>query len=191
MHGLINRAIQCFIQDTYGGPAWAGIAALTSLPEGGFNALRLYDPALTETLIDTATRHLEKDRAGLLEDLGTYLVSHPNRASLRRLLRFGGQDFDDFLHSIDDLPDWARLAVPDLTFPGLELRSLGEGEYRIEIEENFRGAIHVALGMLRGMADDYGVLAVLTLAPDRPGIAVQVHEHQFSTGRDFNLAVSL
>ncbi|MFQ6552571.1 heme NO-binding domain-containing protein [Aestuariibius insulae] len=191
MHGLINRAIQCFIEDTYGSSAWIEIAARSSLPDGEFEALRLYDPALTDTLIATATKHLDKDRASLLEDLGTYLVSHPNRASLRRLLRFGGQNFDDFLHSIDDLPDWARLAVPDLTLPGLELHSLGQGEYRIEIEENFRGAIHVALGLLRGMADDYGVLAVLSLSSDHPGVAVQVHEHQFSAGRDFHLAASL
>ena len=26
MHGLVNRAIQCFIRDTYGFPAWEEIA---------------------------------------------------------------------------------------------------------------------------------------------------------------------
>ncbi len=64
----------------------------------------------------------------LLEDLGTYLVSHPNVQGLRRLLRFGGAGFIDFLHSLDELHDRARLAVPDLDLPQLELRDHGSAD---------------------------------------------------------------
>ena len=34
-----------------------------------------------------------------LEDVGTFLVSNPQVEALRRLLRFGGVNYVDFLHS--------------------------------------------------------------------------------------------
>lgn len=35
MHGLINRSIQCFVQDTYGAELWADVAADAGLRPRG------------------------------------------------------------------------------------------------------------------------------------------------------------
>ena len=59
------------------------------------------------------SRLLGRPVAGMMEDLGTYLIMNPSFPAVRRLLRFSGVTFLDFLHSLDDLPDRVRLAVPD------------------------------------------------------------------------------
>jgi hypothetical protein len=127
----------------------------------------------------------------VLEDLGTYLVSHPNTEAVRRLLRFGGVTFEDFLHSLEDLPERARLALPDLDLPVLELAETNYAEYRLTIDAAFAGTGHVMLGLLRAMADDYGALVLLDWLDGGAGqeiIQIKLLDHRHSTGRAFDLA---
>ncbi|WP_299349971.1 heme NO-binding domain-containing protein [uncultured Shimia sp.] len=86
MHGLINRAVQCFIRDSYGRERWIEIATLAELGFSDFEAMLHYDDALTWDVLDAAALSLGVPRETVLEDIGTYLVSHPNVEALRRLL---------------------------------------------------------------------------------------------------------
>ena len=47
MHGLTNKAIQCFVLDTYGLEAWRVTAQFPKLPVTQFEAVLGYDDALT------------------------------------------------------------------------------------------------------------------------------------------------
>lgn len=191
MHGLINRSIQCFLADTYGPRAWATIAAAADLGADGFEALMLYDNAQTEAVLQAAAAHLGKPRDMVLEDLGTYLVSHPNVQALRRLLRFGGETFVEFLQSLDELHDRARLAVPDLSLPTLELRDHSMSAFTLLVRHDHPGFGHVTVGILRAMADDYGALALLDYQGRKDGvetISIELLEMSFAEGRDFALS---
>lgn len=191
MNGLVNRAIQNFLRDGWGAAAWADAARAAGVPVAGFEPLMDYDPALTGRLVAAAAARLDRDGACLLEDLGTWLVSHPSRAGVRRLLRFGGPDFREFLHSLDELPARARLALPDLVLPPLRLEVLGGGVFRLHVGAGFTGAGAVARGLLRAMADDYGALAVIE-GEDGAGdgaavLTVRLLDAEFAEGRAFAL----
>lgn len=190
MHGLVNRSIQCFLRDSYGPAVWAAVADRAGLPPDGFEAMLIYDDALTEALLDAAAAVLGRPREGILEDLGTYLVSHPARGALRRLLRFGGVSFTDFLHSLDDLPERGRLAVPELELPQLQLEEEAAGRFTLLIRRGWPGFGHVAVGVLRAMADDYGALVLLEHAGGEEGeerVAIQLLDSCFAAGRPFAL----
>jgi len=190
MHGLVNRSIQCFLRDTYGVETWATVAGLAKLGFDSFEAMLSYDAALTEAVLDAAGRTLDKPRDVLLEDLGTYLVSHPNVLALRRLLRFGGATFEEFLHSLDELHDRARLAVPDLSMPLLELRDHGAQAFTLMVTHDHPGFGHVMVGVLRAMADDYGALALLEYQGRKDGtetIGIELLVTGFAEGRHFEL----
>ena len=161
MHGLINKAIQCFVLDTYGRETWREMAQSAALPVMQFEAMLIYEDTLTEQALDATARFLDKPRTDVLEDIGTYLASHPNVEALRRLLRFGGAHFIEFLYSLDDLHDRARLAVDDLELPRLTLVRHTENNYSLLCGAAFPGWGHVLVGILRVMADDYGALACL------------------------------
>jgi len=191
MHGLVNRAFQCFLRDTYGEAFWAKLMQELDLGLVGFEAMLSYDDAITFRVIDQASGMLQKGRDELLEDLGTYLVSHDNVEALRRLMRFGGVTFEDFLWSLDDLPDRARLAVPDLTVPEIAVYPEGEGAFTLRCGNKYPGFAHVLMGILRTMADDYGALVFLEYAgaeEDAEKIKVLLLEAAFSEGRSFELA---
>lgn len=191
MHGLMNRAIQGFLRNTYGAGLWARIVSDARLDPDGFEAMLRYDDQLTETVLGLAASALGRDRETILEDLGTWLVSSPQGQPLRRLLRFGGVGFTDFLHSLEELPDRARLALPDLDLPALELTEVRPDLYRLCCH-GLPGFGHVLVGVLRAMADDYGALVMLDHAvrPDgNQDITVHLLAADFAEGKRFELAI--
>lgn len=193
MHGLVNRAIQCFVRDTYGAGAWEDLARRGDLPLAGFEAMFLYDDAVTDRMLDAVVTVLARPRETVLEDLGTYLVSHPNVEPLRRLLRFGGETFQEFVESLDDLPRRAALALPELELPALEVvpEDGSDTEMRVCCRWARDGFGHVLVGMLRTLADDYGALVLLDhegRQGDAEWIRITVMSGTFSKGRPFCLA---
>lgn len=190
MHGLINRAIQCFVTDSYGTDKWVEATRVADLGFVEFESMLIYSDDLTPNLLDAVSYVLKRPRDDVMEDIGTYLVSHVNVENLRRLLRFGGVTFVEFLQSLDDLPDRARLAVSDLTLPGIELREHGPGHFNLVCESPISGYGHVMMGVLRAMADDYGALAVLEHIGGGEGIesiSITLIETEFAEGRSFEL----
>lgn len=190
MHGLMNRAVECFMRDTYGDARWSDVVREAQLEFDSFEAMLRYDPVLTWRVLDAITDTLGKPRDDLLEDIGTYLVSHPKTEPLRRLLRFGGVSFVEFLHSLDELPERARLAVDDLHLPPLELRDHTANRFSLTIRADKRGFGHVMIGVLRAMADDYGALVMLEHQGGQAGvevISIALVETEYAQGRSFHL----
>ena len=196
MHGLVNRSIKRFIVDSYGVEIWGEICREADLGFDNFEAMLTYDSALTNAVLAAGCRRLKRKRANLLEDMGTYMVSHPDLVPLRRLLRFGGDTFVEFLHSLDDLHDRAALALPDLDFPQLELCEHALNSYSLIYRWRQHGFGTLVLGVMRAMADDYGVLALLghssTLGEfgDVDTISISLVDTQFAEGRGFELGAA-
>lgn len=191
MHGLINRSIQAFVQDTYGQTVWAEIANAAELGFADFEAMLTYEDRLTDALLAAASARLSRPREFVLEDLGTYFVSHPRCGPLRRLLRFGGETFMDFLHSLDDLQGRGRLAVPDLDLPRLELFDHTSHRFSLNCQSPHRGAGFVMAGILRAMADDYGALVMLEhqgTRGDSDRFFIEILDQSHGEAREFALA---
>jgi hypothetical protein len=191
MHGLVNKALQCFLRDTFGPAAWLLVARQARLGFENFEATTRYAPTVTELVIGTAVKVLARPRDLLLEDMGTYLVSHPNSERIRRLLRFGGTNFVEFLHSLDDLPGRGRLALPHLDLPALELADVGAERFSLQCRSRVIGGGHVLVGLLRAMADDYGSLVLIEhqgRSEDFDVIGIQLLDVAFAEGRQFVLS---
>lgn len=190
MHGLINHSFQSFMRDSYGERAWLEVAARAGIAPPSFEAMLSYDDAITPAVLNAMALVLRRSSDEVMEDIGTYLVTHPNTEAVRRLLRFGGMNFEDFLYSLDDLPDRARMAVSDLRLPAIELHSHEAGRYSLICESPIAGFGHLMMGVLRVMADDYGTLAVLDLEQSETGretVQIQLIETDYSNGRVFDL----
>jgi len=194
MHGLINRAIQSFFCVTYGDARWKRVTRIAELGFTDFEPMLTYDDDQFERLVSAISREAGRPREDLFEDLGTFLVSHPDFEALRRLLRFSGQTYVDFLYSLDDLADRVRLAVSDLVLPQLELREHTPGLFSLLCQPGLPGFGSVLVGLLRAMADDYGALVMLDHRGRRDGcevISVALVESAFAEGRRFDLGAGL
>lgn len=194
MHGLVNRSIQHFVCDTQGWSQWERICEVAGTGFTEFEAMMRYDRSYTPDLVQAMIEVLGRPRAEILEDLGTYLVTNPDFPAIRRLLRFSGVTFTDFLHALDDLPDRVRLAIPDLSLPDLTLTPSGRDHYLLTCQSDLEGFGFVLLGLLRAMADDYGTLAVLDHVGRARGVEtldVQLIEADYAEARHFELGAGL
>lgn len=110
--------------------------------------------------------------------------------ALRRLLHFGGASFEEFLRSLDELPDKARLALPEITLPSLSVRMIEPRFYCLRMGHGLPGFSLVMMGILRALADDYGALVLLELLPGQTTDEIQITlaDAEFSSGRSFDLS---
>lgn len=193
MYGMVHRAVQCFAQDTYGEAVWDQVVSDADLPFHDFEAMFAYPDACLDDVLKALASRLGTTQVQMTEDVGAYLVSHPRMDSVRRLLRFGGATFEEFIMSLDDLNDRVKLALPDLDLPRLEVEVFSKTDFNILVHFARPGFGAVLLGILRAMADDYGALAVLersdALREDghTEQVRVELFEVDFSVGRDFGL----
>ncbi|MEL6992220.1 MAG: heme NO-binding domain-containing protein [Pseudomonadota bacterium] len=193
MHGLINRAVESFARDNYGDAFWTSVTQSAGLGFSSFEAMLPYTRDVTDRVLDTLADALNKPKDEVLEDLGTYLVASPNTDAIRRLLRFAGTDLEEFLNSLDELPARAKLAVPDLPMPHLELKETDAQSFSLSVQatpETDGVFGHIMLGLLRAMADDYGALVFLEHkygAEAEEVIEITLLEVAFAEAREFEL----
>ena len=73
MHGLINRAVQDFMRDSYGAEAWLRAARSAGLETADFEPMLIYDDAVTERIVAAvaaiANFHRRPSRAHTLRRL--------------------------------------------------------------------------------------------------------------------------
>lgn len=195
MHGAILRSFEGFLRNVYGDAPWAETMAELDAGIESFEPMFHYDNALAARILAAVSARLDKPPDALLEDFGTYLVTHPASERMRRLLRFGGVKYEDFLISLEDLSGRARLAMPDLDLPDVELKDEGNGRYVLSFKPEPAGVAPVLLGLLRALADDYGALVLVDYAdpetagnPNATALMVQLLEADFAEGRGFHLA---
>lgn len=191
MHGLICRSFERFVCTAYGQRMWQDVLSSLDLGFDTFEAMFSYDDASMDMIVSSIARALSKSRDVLLEDFGTYLVTGEGAFRVRRLLRYGGVNYEDFLHSLEDLPGRAALAVPDLDLPALQLDTIGPGEFNLKCLTHFDGASHVLIGLLRALADDYGALVFLDHLGQSAGvetISIQLLQSDFAKDNGFDLS---
>lgn len=190
MNGLVNRSLQLFVEQTFGKVVWHEVTRQAGIGFSDFEGMMRYEDTFMLRLLDAMELVLDRRRAELMEDLGTFIVSHHSFERVRRLLRFGGVDFVDFLHSLDDLDERVRLAVPHLDLPKIELHATGDGQFMLHCDARVPGYGHLMIGVLRAMADDYGALVMLEQVSQTAKveiISVRLVEQEFAVGRNFEL----
>lgn len=190
MLGFVNKAIEEFVITVHGGAVWQEVLRDIGTPGFRFEPMLMYEDEKSYALIRALSKRLSKPQQDILDDIGTYLVTPPNGGALRRLLRFSGSSFDDFLFSLDDLNDRVDLALPDLQLPQIMVIPQTIDRVHVRVSQTWSGFAYVLQGLLRAMADDYGTLVFLDVRrdiTDSACIEVILIENNFSAGIDFDM----
>ena len=200
MDGLIAKSVLHFLEAAHGVQCREAIASEVDTSASDLQSIGQHDTARALEFVACAARNLNRETSEIWEDIGTHLVTHPDLETVRRLLRFGGADFKEFLWSLDDLYDRAQLAVRGMDLPNLRLEPMDATLYSLRVswpvvatsDQEVAGPL--VLGALRAMADDYGALVFLELvsnqsADEAARIEVNLLEAGFAPARDFHLGM--
>ncbi|MGL4236416.1 heme NO-binding domain-containing protein [Tabrizicola sp.] len=188
MDALLLRALQGYVLDTFGIASWQEVCRKAELKVETFEPMLRYDPGTADRIAESVADVLGRPVEAIWEDVGTYLVTNPEREGVRRLLRFGGMSYADFLYSLEELPGRARLAMPDLDLPEVTLDEVGPDRFELHCQSHLRGTQRVLVGLLTAMADDYGALCLI-----EPGVrdctTISVLDSRHAKARRFDLAL--
>lgn len=190
MLGVVNKAVEEFVITVHGGAVWQEVLRDIGTPGFRFEPMLMYEDEKSYALIRALSKRLSKPQQDILDDIGTYLVTPPNGGALRRLLRFSGSSFDDFLFSLDDLNDRVDLALPDLQLPQIMVIPQTIDRVHVRVSQTWSGFAYVLQGLLSAMADDYGTLVFLDVRrdiTDSACIEVILIENNFSAGINFDM----
>lgn len=188
MDALLLRSLQSYVLDTFGTASWQEVCRQAELTVETFEPMLRYDPGTADRIALVAAGVLGRSVDTVWEDVGTYLVTSPDREGVRRLLRFGGMSYADFLHSLEELPGRARLAMPDLDVPEVTLNEVGPDRFELRCQSHLRGMQRVLVGLLTAMADDYGALCLIEPG-DEDRTTISVLDRRHAKARQFDLAV--
>lgn len=182
MHGLISRSFELFLRDCYGDRIWERAARQAKVDPRGIFLLQKSPDKVSETLIEEAAAILRQEKGELVEDLGGWLTQ---REPIRRLLRFSGRDFSEFVESLGEFPRRAQMVIQSLKVPRVVVTMPTAQSYEVTIDGGSDIWPMLLAGVLRGMADDYGALAVITVQGRR--LAVDIAMSEYSMMRPFVL----
>lgn len=187
MDALLLRSLQSYVLDTFGLSDWQEVCRRAGLTTETFEPMLRYDCGTADRVARVVADVLGRSVDTVWEDVGTYLVTNPDREGVRRLLRFGGTSYSDFLHSLEELPGRARLAMPHLEAPELTLDEVGPDQFELRCQSPLQGLQRVMVGLLTAMADDYGALCVIV--PGEGGCtSISVLDRRHAQARQFDLA---
>jgi Haem-NO-binding len=187
MDALLLRLLQGYVRDIFGLSVWQAVCRRSQVKTETFEPMLRYDPGTADRVVLSAAKVLGRPVETIWEDMGTHLVMNPRHEGARRLLRFGGASFSDFLLSLEEMPGRARLALPDLRLPEIAVTERDPDRFEIVCPSSTRGFPRVMVGILTAMADDYGTLCLIE--PDEDAtITVRILDSTHSEGRRFDLA---
>ena len=194
MHALVIQGFRSYFQQVHGTGVWANIAHSLGYAPHDFELNVTQDVSFAASFIDAGATLLRRGKTEILEDFGLFLASHDATASFRRLMRFSGPNFAEFVFGLPDLPPRTALAVPDLALPRIDVADTQFG-MEIGVRNTVPGFDHVLAGIVRGMADDYGDLVqveptqslALRYHADNTYWAVKIIKVGYSKGREFSL----
>ncbi len=161
MHGLVCKSLEEFVRSRHGDDTWLRIVQASALHVSRFEILSSYDDLLMRDVFLAAFRELGLTNTALLEDIGHWICTHPPLEAARRLIRFSGTNFVDLVYSLDEMHERARIALPGLEMPRVQLTQTSSEDFDIRSIWHLEGSGAVLTGLLRAMSDDYGVLVLI------------------------------
>lgn len=188
MDALLLRSLQSYVIDTFGAERWQSVCRRADIGVLSFEPMLHYEPGTADRIAQVVAEALGRSADAIWEDVGIHLVTHPGREGVRRLLRFGGVTFADFLYSLEELPGRARLAMPDLEAPEVTLVEQGEDRFTLCCHSHLRATQRVLVGLMTAMADDYGALCLIE-AESADCTSISVLDRRHAKARRFDLAL--
>lgn len=176
MNSLINRAIEEFLRATHSEALVREVAEEATAGRPAAPGASFGTPVL-----ERAAARLSKPLPEMVEDMGGWMT---RVEPIRRLLRFSGRDFRDFLLRLDELPGRTHLVLHELVVPRLQVEADERSVWLVMLQHDPVWQ-HLLVGLIRGMADDYGALCLISV--EERSIRVDIWDEQFAEGRCFSL----
>lgn len=135
-----------------------------------FDALEVYDDAMTYRLIECAQEELSVSSEELLRRFGHYWIHHIAAEKFSEIISHSGAGFVEFAKNIDHMHDRVKVIFPACSPPSFRVVELDEGLLLVDYYSSRRGLLSFVIGLFEGLASYFSTEITITQLDDAHGL---------------------
>lgn len=152
MYGVINKAIEEFVNENYGEQSWLRIKAASGIDIDFFVSNEPYDDSVTYDLAVACAEELKLTVPDVLFAFGEYWVLNTSMRKYAAMMESGGKDLFDFISNLPSFHNRVSLIYPNLTPPEFNVTDAGEGKLKLHYYSKREGLESFVRGLLHGLS---------------------------------------
>jgi hypothetical protein len=152
LYGLINKAVQGYLQENYGKAVWDQVAESAGISSAGFVSLETYPDELTYSLVTQAADILAVSADEILEGLGDYWISFTAYEGYGDFLARHNHNMIEFIEQLNAMHVRLMLIHPKMRIPKFSLEKISSTVYDLHYFSERQGLAPMLKGLLHGLS---------------------------------------
>jgi hypothetical protein len=167
MYGIVNKAIQELITESYGYEKWEAIRKRAQIEVEFFLLNEAYDDDITYKLAIAASEELYISTDEILNSLGEWWVLKTSTQHFGSMMKAGGKDLREFLINLPNFHNRISLIYPKLAPPEFKITHLAESSLQLHYFSGRQGLKEFVRGLLIGLSKSYSEPIIIELIQSR------------------------
>jgi len=167
MYGIVNKAIQDLITETFGEDKWEAVKEKSAVDIEFFLSNEPYDDDITYKLAGAASEVLGISVGEVLQAFGEWWILKTGKEKYGGLMEAGGNNLREFLVNLPLFHNRIMLMYPKLTPPEFKVSNLEENAIQVHYFSKREGLQEFVRGLMHGLGKMYGVEVDVVLIQSR------------------------
>ena len=155
MYGIVNKAIEELITETYGDHHWESIKLRSRIDIDFFVSNEPYPDEVTYNLVGAISEELQKPVNEILMEIGKWWVLRTGKEKYGSLMEAGGNSLKEFFFNLPAFHSRIMLIYPGLTPPEFRITDVQETSVNIHYYSKRSGLQEFVRGLLLGLGELY------------------------------------
>ena len=152
MYGIINKALEELVTETFGEKVWENIKIKSNIDIDYFISNQSYNDQITYDIAIAISNETKTPLNETLTLFGEWWILKTAKEKYCSLLSFGGKDIKEFLEHLPDFHTIVMLLYPNLTPPEFKIINSKENEITIKYSSTRIGLKDFVTGLFQGIS---------------------------------------
>ena len=167
MYGIVNKAIQDLVTETFGEDKWEAVKEKSAVDVDFFLSNEPYDDSITYELVGAASDVLGISAGDVLHAFGEWWVLKTGKEKYGGLMEAGGNNLKEFLVNLPLFHNRIMLMYPKLTPPEFKVSDIEENSIHVHYHSEREGLQEFVRGLMSGLGKMYEVETNVELLQSR------------------------
>jgi len=151
MYGLVNKGLQDFIVEKFGGPLWEDIRVQVGWQGQDFDVMGSYPDSTTYAIVSALSSRTGTEAGDLLRSFGSYWVTFVVNEGFSDLLSLLGSDLRTCIGNLNLMHSRLGMLMKNLLPPRFQSKDQPDGSIIVEYDSKRPGLAPMVHGLLEGM----------------------------------------
>ncbi len=157
MYGLVNQAVQSYVEGQWGEGVWRTVVASAQVEDPEFLTLESYPDSVTYAVVAAIALETGDSARTVLEGIGRVFTGYAASRGYADLLLATGGTFPEFVANLDRLHSQVAGTFPNFSPPSFRVTDLQPDALRLHYYSTRDGLAPLIVGLMHGVADRFAL----------------------------------